>query len=627
MSEIRSIFAYVENKCYDGLYDAAARYIARNWNNMDLESPRVPDIHTAELADAWVRRVYVSVLPGDYISFDVGMEVQIAVSATDHHRDYNDDLFEWLRISCEGNLANGLDDWRVTRICVYSKQPFSENSMSDALVPDIRNGRMDAVATEFLQKYYPEALQITAPVDPPVYVDPQVLADRLGLRVVTRSIQKDGTVFGQLFFDDADTELYDSSSAEMVPVHVPAKTIIVDPKMYLLSNYGSPGNTIIHECVHWVKHRKVYMLEKLYNDKAHGITCEVIGEAKTDLSQQATEQMERQANRLTPRIQMPAAPFRAKANDYISRFMREMDARYEIEVMEAVIQQLAADFVVSKQSVKIRLVELGFETAIGTFTYVDGHYVKPHSFRKGAIQVDQTFSISAQDAAIQRLINPELRKLTETGDYLFIDNHFIYNTPLYIETASDGRLGLTAYARSHMDECSLVFDMRITSKVADAYRSVCFLNREPSNITFDITFHNGYENAPPERQIAMRKKQQEEWLSIRKQMTDDPEQCMKLLLDWREMNYTDLGDAIDRDPKTISRTVKGSTSPDIKTAVRICLGLHLPPTISEKLLEVLGCYLKPTDQNHQWMKEALTLKYPEPFDCAKEYIEAFGVEI
>ena len=78
VSEIRSIFAYVENKCYDGLYDAAARYIARNWNNMDLESPRVPDIHTAELADAWVRRVYVSDLPGDYISFDVGMELQVA---------------------------------------------------------------------------------------------------------------------------------------------------------------------------------------------------------------------------------------------------------------------------------------------------------------------------------------------------------------------------------------------------------------------------------------------------------------------------------------------------------------------------------------------------------------------
>ena len=627
MVEIRSIFAYVDKKCYNGLYNAAAEYIAEHWKSMSLESRRVPDIRTAELADAWVKRVYVSDLPGDRIAFDVGLEVQIIVSAADHHGDLSDDLTEWLRISCEGDLAQRLDDWTITNICIYRKQNFPENSMSDALVPDIRNEKMDDVATAFLREYYPEALQITKSSEQPVYVDPLVLAKRLNLQVVTHPIRKDGTVFGQLFFEDADTEMYDSNQDKIIPVHIPSKTVIVDPQMFLLTNYGSPGNTIIHECVHWVKHRKVYMLEKLYNDKAHGITCEVIGEAKADLSRQATERMERQANRLTPRIQMPAAPFRAKANDYISRFMREMGARYEIEVMEAVIQQLSTDFVVSKQSAKIRLIELGFEAAIGTFTYIDGHYVKPHSFRKGAIQVDQTFSISAQDAAIQRLINPELRKLTETGDYLFIDNHFVYNTPLYVETSADGRLDLTAYARSHMDECGLVFDMKITSKVADAYHTVCFLNRESSDITFDVTFHNGYENAPPERQIAMRKKQQEEWLSIRRQMTDDPEQCMKLLLDWREMNYTDLGTAIDRDPKTISRTVKSSTSPDIKTAVRICLGLHLPPTISEKLLEVLGCHLKPTDQNHQWMKEALTLKYPEPFDSAKEYIEAFGVEI
>ncbi len=92
-----------------------------------------------------------------------------------------------------------------------------------------------------------------------------------------RSIQEDGTVFGQLFFDDANTKMYDSDKGEIVSVHIPAKTIIVAPTMFLLTNYGSHGNTIIHECVHWVKHRKVYMLEKLYNDKAHGITCEGTG--------------------------------------------------------------------------------------------------------------------------------------------------------------------------------------------------------------------------------------------------------------------------------------------------------------------------------------------------------------
>lgn len=285
------------------------------------------------------------------------------------------------------------------------------------------------------------------------------------------------------------------------------------------------------------------------------------------------------------------------------------------------------DFGVSRQAVKIRLVELGFEEAVGTLTYVDGHYVKPHGFRKGAIALNQTFTISAQDAAIQRFVNLELREKTQNGDYLFVDNHFVYNAPLYVTPNADGKLELTDYARSHMDECCLAFDMSITSKVESTYHTVCFLNREQSNVTFEVTYHNGYQNAPQERQIAMRKKQQEEWLGIRKKMTDDPEQCMDLLLEWRNMKYTDLGDKIGRDPKTISRTLKSTTTPKVETAVLICFGMNLPPVISEKLLEVLGCKLKPMDPNHQWMNEALHTKYPESVDAVREFLNQFGVEI
>ena len=92
-------------------------------------------------------------------------------------------------------------------------------------------------------------------------------------------------------------------------------------------------------------------------------------------------------------------------------------------------------------------------------------------------------------------------------------------------------------------------------------------------------------------------------------MTDDPEQCMDLLLDWRKMKYTELADAIDLSERTIRRTVSGETTPRVENAVRICFALHLPPAISEKLLEVLSCKLKPTDPKHQWIKEALYLKY------------------
>lgn len=278
--------------------------------------------------------------------------------------------------------------------------------------------------------------------------------------------------------------------------------------------------------------------------------------------------------------------------------------------MENVIEALGTDFVVSKQAVKIRLVELGFDQAIGTYTYLDDHYVKPHGFKKGSIKTNQTFSISSQDATIERLTNPALRKLTDSGDYLFIDNHYVYNAPLYVQLNEDGRLDLTDYARSHMDECCLVFDMTIKSRVGTDYHTACFLNREPNDIEFELKYNNQYAHMVPSAQADYRKKVQAEELEIRKQMTDDQAQCMKLLLDWKKMKYTELGDEIGRDPKTIGRIAKGETQPGLITAALICFGLKLSPIISDKLMEVFGCKvynsMKPDEQ---WINEALHVKY------------------
>ena len=628
MATARSIFEYVKDKCYNGLFDAAKEYFDEHWMEMGLESTRVQQIDTAEIIDATVQRVYVADRPGDHISFDVGLELEIAVSTADHHNDYDDVCYQWLRISCEGDLAKGLDDWRIMNIVVYQKRNnIPLNSMSDALVPDIRYEQLEDVAHRFLEEHYKEALQLPRAGQPPVYVDPLILAQRLGLTVQTAHIREDASIFGQIFFADTDTEMFDSTQGKMVPVHVDAKTIVADPEVFLLRNLGAMNNTIIHECVHWDKHRKVFLLEKLYNSNASGISCEVVGGAKAEMARQATEKMEQQANWLTPRIQMPAAPFKARANDLISKFMRETCSAHEIDVMEMVILQLVEDFHVSKQAAKIRLVELGFETAVGTFTAVDGHYVRPHSYKKGAIKRNQTFTISGQDAAIQRMVNPALRSLTGGGDYLFIENHYVYNAPLYVERDAGNHIRLTDYARSHMDECCLVFDMTIKGPIKDEYHTVCFLNREPGAYTFEIAYHEGFQNAPQSRQVAMRQADREEEINILKQMSGDPEQCMKLLLDWRHMDYTELGAAIGRDPKTISRTVKGATQPTPETAALICLGLNLPPSISSRFLQVLNCPLNLINLKHSWINEALTLKWPEPVEDVLNYLAQYDVTL
>lgn len=628
MAQSRSFAEYVKDKCYNGLFDAAEQYVDNNWQILNLYTRNVHRIGTVEFVDATIQRVYVQDLPGMCVAFDVGLELELTVKEGDYHYDNYDQCYPWIRVSCEGDLSDGLASWSIKRIEPYDKKAAPPNSLSDALVPYISYDRLEAEAKTFLREYYPEALKITPHGQPPIAIDPTVLADRLMLTILTQRIREDASVFGQIYFVETDAEMFDANKGETVPTHIPARTIVVDPLMYLLRNLGSVNNTIVHECVHWVKHRKVFELEKLFNADASHISCEVVGGATAKVAKSATELMEKQANQLAPRIQMPVEPFRAKAKEYIAKFMRESEASHENEVMEQVITALETDYAVSKQAAKIRLVELGFDTAIGTFTYLDGHYVKPHGFRKGTLKINQTFSISAQDAAIERFVNPGLRKLTETGDYLFIDNHYVYNAPLYVQRDEDGRLDLTDYARAHMDECCLVFDMKITSNVKQEYHTVCFLNREDSNVTFEIKFHNGYQNAPQQRQVAMRKKQQEEELAIRKQMTDDAEQCMDLLLKWRGMSYKDLGKAIKRNPKTISRTVQGATKPTPETGALICFGLHLPPLISTKLLDVLGCPLNPIrNPDHQWINEALYIKYPEPIEAVREYLAPYGVEI
>lgn len=627
MAAHRSFTEYVKKRFDNNFWAAAESYLESNLDSLGVELRRIHRAGETEISDVKVEHVWVEDKLGMEIHFDVAVSIWFETHEGDYHYDDYDENIVWIMIHCRGDLDKNLDDFEILQVSKYDGKNLVRNPMDDSLVPIIPYDKLETVANEILQEYFHEALRVPMRGQAAVWVDPTVLVERMGLKIKSQRIRSDSSVFGQIYFYDTDTEMYDAETDEDAPIHIEGRTIVVDPQMYLLRNLGSINNTIIHECVHWHKHRKAFRLEQLFNETASHISCEVLGDASSGISNKSTHYMETQANQLAPRIQMPKESFSIKAKEYIAHYMRQTGAKHPVDVMEMVICSLEQDFGVSRQAAKIRLVELGFEEAIGTFTFVDGHYVKPHGFKKGSLKLNQTFTISSQDAAIERFVNLDLREKTENGDYLFVENHFVYNAPLYVQYGVDGRLELTDYARSHMDECCLVFDLSIKNKVSSEYHTICFLNREPSDITFEIKYHNGYENAPQKRQIELRKKQQAEWMEIRKQMTDDPEQCMDLLLDWRKMKYTELADAIDLSERTIRRTVSGETTPRVENAVRICFALHLPTAISEKLLEVLSCKLKPTDPNHQWIKEALYLKYSESYDAVCEWLLDYGVEL
>lgn len=480
MKQNRSFTDYIFNRFYNDMFSRIKTFIIQNRYSLDLRSYVVQQIKYVDLEDISIVNVLVDDCPKQKITFDVTVDAEIVIFGYNQYNDYKNDVVnQWITLSCSGNFNCSLDDFEVNDISVYNKKKHHENLLSDALVPYIYSKDLENYATEFLKSNYPEAL------NSPTFLDPLKLANNMNLDVQLTRITKELSVFGALFFKECDTEYYDEESDSMHPIHLKEKTILVDKEAYYLRNLGSVNNTIVHECVHWHFHQKAFALEHLYNEKASRIKCQVIGGVKDPSERSATDWMEWQANSLTPRIQMPFSTFRMKAQELIQKYRTKFGTNELVDILEPVIRELALFFGVSICAAKIRLIDIGYDEAIGVLTYIDGRYVKPYAFKKNSISKKQTFSISREDALLQSVFSKKLRENLQSDKYKYVDSHFVFNSPKYI-TFESGEPCLTEYARLHIDECCLIFELNVkaVNKYGETYytESVLFRDAE-SNIT------------------------------------------------------------------------------------------------------------------------------------------------
>lgn len=161
-------------------------------------------------------------------------------------------------------------------------------------MPIIYKDQLDAVATNFLQQYYPEALAA------PTSIDVEILTERMGLTVRQEHLTKNNSLFGQVFFADSIVPCYDPQVGKYKEVPVEEGTILVDPNVFFMYTYGTYRSTVVHECVHWSLHRRFFELEKLYNPEAKSIQCQVQEGSREEKKRTPLEWMEWQANSITP---------------------------------------------------------------------------------------------------------------------------------------------------------------------------------------------------------------------------------------------------------------------------------------------------------------------------------------
>lgn len=211
--------------------------------------------------------------------------------------------------------------------------------------------------------------------------------------------------------------------------------------------------------------------------------------------------------------------------------------------------------------------------------------------------------------------NQELKSKIAEGNYKYIDTHFVLNHPKYVETDMFGNEALTHYARNHMDECCLVFTLTIKSHINDRYRSECFLNRDKSNeIVFEA--HYGGASAPDVNQAKMIKEYNAELLTVAKKLPMNFSGALDALIVWSEMTEEELAEAADISEKTIQRL--RNTEPDnvtIETVMQLCIGMQLPPVLSNCLLRASGKSFMMTEQHIMYQFLLNSCYYKSIFEC------------
>ncbi|CAM3129995.1 ImmA/IrrE family metallo-endopeptidase [Lactococcus hircilactis] len=513
------------------------------------------------LQDLEVRTVYVEDAPFMRLNFDVVVVAKLVMG---------ENLFDsWLRISCTGDLEKRLEDFRILSISAYQGKPSYQKPLSDTLLPYLHRNQLDIVASGIIKQYYPEALINNQALDS------MKLAQNLGLGIKMRKLSKGGEVFGETIFTDTKVEIYDKISDGMVEEEIKGGTILIDPSHYLTRNYGAVNNTIVHECVHWLLHRKAFTLARLFQPKMRFLRSSFSNKTTLDW-------IEWQANTLTPRLQMPLVPFKDKVLELqgVYNYLNGEQSNL-IGEMIYVIDSLANFYHVSKMAAKIRLLDAGFEEARGIYKYVNNHYVQPYVFKRDVLSPTQTFAISLEGAIRQSATNKELQEKLGTGNYLYVDSHFCLNDPKYLQTNKFGRLELTEYARLHMDECCLIFELVVQDKKTNTCFDEVLYRDANQEIRFEAHFIN--------------KKNVDEKYLIRNRMIELQKLAMSLpgsfsgtvskLIEWSGLTLAKVEEQSLISERTLYRMrTDENYNVSLELILQLCIGLHLPPEISDILL-------------------------------------------
>ncbi|MCD8249315.1 MAG: hypothetical protein LUC60_05630 [Lachnospiraceae bacterium] len=551
-------------------------------------SRNVPEPDTIFVTDADITSIHFTAIDSEHVHVEALVRASIYLSVLLGNSQYSDTTEQLYKIN--GSLAiydDGYEYSLIDQAGIYkSWDQTTYRPLSHYLVPVLSRDELEIEAERILERYYPEALQ------KPTQLDVNIFVKRLGLTVQYARITKDSSILGQLFFEEAAITVY-NEAGEPLQMTIPANTILIDVEAARKANGGRVHPTILHECVHFLLHRLFFRMQRIYQSEIQCISCPVEVTASKD---SPIYWMEWQANQMVRRLAMYSGQTKIKINELIAQ--KEQSANYSdrLSIIESVINDLAEFYCISKQSAKQRMVELGFPESQGVLNYCNGGYVPNYLVNPDSIMPGQTYTVSLSAATAEYNHNVYFRERVDSGKYVYVESHFCLNHPKYVTPDENTGLCLTDYARTHMEECCLVFDIG-SPQTEYTYRSGTMKRETPAG-TGCIIFYPGKNeieaNAPQESPLDAATRISAIMNELPASLGDTLVYHMKRLKITKEK----LEELSNVSVSTIQRIrTKEGFQATLPSIIALCVGMRLDPELSEDMLDKAGYRLRNTPEH------------------------------
>lgn len=606
MRKYKDFKEYMEDNYFDDIVKNLGSFIIKNKDSFENnEFYKISWIEQNEISYT-VRGATFKDLDDDWI------EIRTTVDADVHFNGYtkggpdSDYDTKHYNVFFKARIDDGLQDVRVTNVTEYSEADYDKDKkLTQSWLNYMREEKMDEYAEDFLRRNYPKALLQYMPIDPFEVVK------AMGMTMYYAPLGD--SIFGKTYFGEEKVIVYENNdiiNRKEIEVVATPGTMLINPDVFFMRNIGTANNTIIHECVHWDRHRKAFELQRLLQGDAGHISCEIVeGEYNgIGVDESALKWMEWQANQLAPRILMPAKTTRWIFNKYLADVHTTKPHQRYAETLEETVELVANYFSVSKLAAKIRLFELGFEEVEGTCVYCDGKALPPYAFHKGRVGKNNSFVVDEQNLIICLCTHPRLLELFSKGAIVYTNCMLCLNDPKYIMLNEKNKPIMTEYALEHADECCFLFKRKYNASDTseDTYYRRCFLCME---INADKYVPIKYD---PDHEINQSKEDMQAEIDIiTDRLIKEAEDRAKKMkggfagaLDY----YMTRGEGITAEElqgrtgiSTVSiSNYRHNVDPSIEkgTVLALCKGLYLQPHEAEHLISEAGYRLdKPTPAN------------------------------